>query len=283
MRVLSPRAECAPAAAALVAAIAFSAGPAAATVVGTDAAAGVKTAVNTGAGTSTRASAAPAAAWALSGPGVWSPANPAGFGALATTRSTNWSGYAAATGTYTSVSASWVQPAVTCGESSEAVFWVGLDGWGSDTVEQDGSGAYCSGSTPHYYAWWETYPVNAIQQYNKTVKAGDHFTATVTYKGGGKYLMTVVDSTQGWTENTNATSSSATRSSAEVIAEAPSGSGGREALADFGKVAFTGSMVDGTAISNSSPMALNMYSGGLDASTSKLSGTENFKVTWKNY
>ena len=267
MRVLSPRAECAPAAAALVAAIALSAGPAAAST----------------AETSAGASAAPAAAWALSGPGVWSPANPGGFGAFANTRSSNWSGYAANTGTYTSVSASWVQPAVTCGESSEAVFWVGLDGWGSDTVEQDGSGAYCSGSTPHYYAWWETYPANSIQQYTKTVKAGDHFTATVTYKGGGKYLMTVADSTQGWTENTNATSSSATRSSAEVIAEAPSGSGGREALADFGKVSFTGSMVDGTALSNSSPTAINMYSGGLDASTTKLSSTENFKVTWKNY
>jgi len=259
MRVLSSRLQRALGATALVASIAICAGPA-------------------GAATAVAVGAAPTGTWALAGPGVMSPANPGGF---ANTRSTNWSGYAADTATYTSVSASWVQPTVTCGESSEAVFWVGLDGWGSDTVEQDGSGAYCDGNSPEYYAWWETYPANDIQTYNKTVDPGDHFTATVTFEGSGKYLMTVVDSTQGWTEKTNATASSATRSSAEVIAEAPSGSSGREALADFGSVSFTASMVDGAAIGSAGPKAINMYSGGLDASTSKLTSDENFKVTWK--
>jgi hypothetical protein len=222
----------------------------------------------------------PAALQGLTAPGVEGSSVPGGF---ANTTSTNWSGYAANTATYTSVSASWIQPAVKCTKTSEAVFWVGLDGWGSDTVEQDGSGAYCSGTTAQYYAWWETYPANSIQSYNKTVKAGDHFTATVTYQGGSKYLMTVVDSTQGWTETTHATAASATRTSAEVIAEAPSGGSGRLALADFAKVAFTGSMVDGSAISSSSPTGINMKSSSLDASTSALTSGTNFTVTWKNY
>src|ERR1700678_1270393 len=52
--------------------------------------------------------------------------------------STNWSGYAGDSGTSTSVSASWVQPTVTCGGSGAkdkySSFWVGLDGYSSTTV-----------------------------------------------------------------------------------------------------------------------------------------------------
>jgi hypothetical protein len=41
--------------------------------------------------------------------------------------STNWSGYAATTGTYTSVSASWTEPTGTCsGSAKYSSFWVGL-------------------------------------------------------------------------------------------------------------------------------------------------------------
>src|SRR5919109_285001 len=74
-------------------------------------------------------------------------------------QSTNWSGYAATTGTYTSVSASWTEPTVTCSSGDQySSFWVGLDGDGSNTVEQTGSEADCQGSTPQYYSWYEMYP-----------------------------------------------------------------------------------------------------------------------------
>jgi len=54
--------------------------------------------------------------------------------------STNWSGYAATTGTYTSVSASWTEPTGTCsGSAKYSSFWVGLDGYNSSSVEQTGS------------------------------------------------------------------------------------------------------------------------------------------------
>ena len=74
--------------------------------------------------------------------------------------STNWSGYAATTGTYTSVSASWTQPAGTCSRGDQyAAFWVGLDGYSSSSVEQTGSEVDCVGWTAQYYAWYEMYPV----------------------------------------------------------------------------------------------------------------------------
>src|SRR5580704_16340313 len=69
--------------------------------------------------------------------------------------STYWSGYAATTGTYTSVSASWTEPAGTCTSGDQwSSFWVGLDGYNSNSVEQTGSDVDCSGATPKYYAWY---------------------------------------------------------------------------------------------------------------------------------
>ena len=52
--------------------------------------------------------------------------------------STNWSGYAVSGSRYTSVSASWTQPAVDCSltPTGWSAFWVGLDGDISDTVSK---------------------------------------------------------------------------------------------------------------------------------------------------
>src|ERR1700761_1678583 len=82
----------------------------------------------------------------------------AGGGITHQAESTNWSGYAATTGTYTSVSASWTEPAGTCTSGDQwSSFWVGLDGYNSNSVEQTGSDVDCSGATPTYYAWYEIY------------------------------------------------------------------------------------------------------------------------------
>jgi len=65
-------------------------------------------------------------------------------------QSTNWSGYAAtgANGAFSSVSASWTEPAATCTSNRRrtaqyAAFWVGLDGYSSGSVEQTGTDSDC--------------------------------------------------------------------------------------------------------------------------------------------
>ena len=73
----------------------------------------------------------------------------------------NWSGYAVtgANGSFHSVSASWTEPTATCSGSAEyASFWVGLDGYNSNSVEQTGTEADCDGRTGQYYGWYEMYP-----------------------------------------------------------------------------------------------------------------------------
>ena len=62
-------------------------------------------------------------------------------------QSTNWSGYAndnSSGNTYSAVSAKWTEPTGTCtSTTSLAAFWVGIDGYTSDSVEQDGTLIEC--------------------------------------------------------------------------------------------------------------------------------------------
>ena len=115
------------------------------------------------------------------------------------TSSTNWSGYAADSGTYTSVSASWVQPTGTCSSRTDqySSFWVGLDGYSSDSVEQDGTDTDCVNGKPQYYGWYETYP-NPSYSFGSTVEPGDTITASVTYEGSNEFKLTLADTTRGW-------------------------------------------------------------------------------------
>jgi hypothetical protein len=207
----------------------------------------------------------------------------------ATVTSTNWSGYAATGSTYTSVSTTFTQPAVTCtssghrrGSDSYSAFWVGLDGYSSATVEQTGTEADCAGTTAEYSAWYELYPANPVT-YSNMVRPGDSITETVSFSGSDTYTMTVADSTQGWTKTTTKASAGDSRSSAEVIAEAPSSGTGVLPLADFGTVNFNGSLVNGSNLSSTSPTGINMTSssGAAEATISAFSG-DNFSIAWKS-
>src|SRR6266516_1749663 len=67
-------------------------------------------------------------------------------------RSTNWSGYAAHARSYKKISASWVQPTAHCTASRTfSSFWVGLDGYTSNSVEQTGSEADCVSGHARYF------------------------------------------------------------------------------------------------------------------------------------
>jgi hypothetical protein len=199
--------------------------------------------------------------------------------------SSNWSGYAATggKGAFKSASASWVQPAVHCSSGNQySAFWAGLDGDGSSTVEQTGSEADCAGSTPFYSAWWEMFP-GPSHNFSNTVRPGDNFTASVTYDGGSKFTLKISDTTQGWSHTENKTLSSAKRSSAEVIVEAPccTSGGGILPLANFGTANFTNSEANGSAIGSSNPTEIIMKSGSTQKdSVSALSGGTNFSATW---
>jgi hypothetical protein len=197
-------------------------------------------------------------------------------------QSTNWSGYAAHTATYTSVSASWIEPTAHCpGGSQFSSFWVGLDGFNSNTVEQTGSEVDCRSGTPKYFGWFEMFPAFPVN-YSNPVHPGDHFAGSVTFNGGSSFTLTLKDTTAGWSHTVHKSLSGAGRSSAEVIAEAPSSSGGVLPLADFGTVHFSNATVNGASLGSANPVKITMVnnSGRAKDSVSALSGGAAFSAKW---
>jgi hypothetical protein len=194
--------------------------------------------------------------------------------------SSNWSGYAATQGPFRSVSASWVQPAVKCGtRTTYASFWVGLDGFSSNTEEQTGTRAKCSGGQATYTGWVQFYPAPR-KYFAATVKAGDVMTASVT-ESGDVFTTNLHDATRTWTGAAHKTTIVA-RNSAEVIAEAPSDQSGVLPLADFGTVKFTDARVNGRIIArqNLTQIVMETSGGVVKAQPTPISFGRNFAITW---
>jgi Peptidase A4 family len=210
-----------------------------------------------------------------------------GESSRASAESTNWSGYAVtgANGAYKSVAASWTEPTATCSSRTDsyAAFWVGLDGYSSDSVEQTGSDSDCDGRTPDYYGWYEMYPADPVY-YTNTVKPGDAMSASVTFSGTETYTLVLKDTTRGWTQTQTINESGFARSSAEVITEAPccTARGGILPLADFGTVTYGSSSANGTSLGSQSPTSIVMIdnSGRDKDSTSSINSSGGFSNTW---
>ena len=147
-----------------------------------------------------------------------------GFGSSSPTVSENWSGYGAlGAKKYNYVHATFVQPAVTCPgiKNQYTSNWVGIDGYRDQTVEQDGTFAFCggaTGTTPRYVAWYEMFPGPSALVY--AVHPGDIMDVSVTYANGA-FTMAETDLTSGKHFSVTATNASAQRSSAEWVIERP--------------------------------------------------------------
>ncbi len=207
--------------------------------------------------------------------------------------SQNWSGYAdiKTSGKYSKVTGSWTEPEGTCTSTrSMAVFWVGIDGYNNGTVEQDGTIVECNGGKASYFSWWEMFPTNAIQVVGKSVQPGDHISASVS-RSGTRYTLKVTDSTtpaDSFTTTKTCSASNCLDSSAEWIAEAPSGSPGVFPLTNFGTWTLTGATVKvGTKAGTiskfpDSEITMTDISNKVEAQPDALNAQgSQFKVTWK--
>lgn len=200
----------------------------------------------------------------------------------------NWSGYADTGTGYSKVSSSWTEPSVTCGSSQTlAAFWVGIDGYSSNSVEQGGTLAQCSGGTAQYFSWWEHYPVNSVQLVGSSVKPGDKITASVI-RSGTSYTVKVTDATHtanSFSKTFTCSAANCADTSAEWIAEAPSDSSGVLPLAHFSKWTASGDAVATTSksgsISSFPDDEITMKGSDTKATPSALNSAGNsFSVTW---
>lgn len=177
-------------------------------------------------------------------------------------QSSNWSGYAATGGVFSSVSADWIVPTISCAPSSTTFSsqWIGIDGYSSDTVEQDGTEADCSSGTPYYGAWYEMYGDASVSggyevPLSNTVAPGDAMSATVSLTGA-TWTLAIADATQNWHYSINIANPSSpapAQTSAEWIAERPEVCGttcGLATLSNFGSVTFTNATATDASATN---------------------------------
>jgi hypothetical protein len=210
---------------------------------------------------------------------------------LSQVQSSNWSGYADTGSSFSAVAGKWSEPGASCSRTTTyAAFWVGIDGYTSDSVEQDGTFIECYERTAYQYSWWEMYPTNDIQIVGESVAAGDSISASVV-RSGDSYKLSVTDSTHSANSFTTTQScSDCANSSAEWIAEAPccTSSGGILPLADFGTWSDNSSTVtEGSTsgvISSFTDDEITMVdsSGLVEAQPGSLNSSGNaFSVTWE--
>lgn len=152
--------------------------------------------------------------------------------------SSNWSGYAAAGGTFTSVTGTWTVPDPSTTSAGADATWVGIGGVSSHDLIQAGTETTMSGrSSARFDAWIELLP-RSQQIVPLTVSPGDSVTVTIAQQQGDQWLISMKDSTTGGDYSTIVTYAS-TNSSVEWVEEAPSGGRRILPLDDFGSVRFT--------------------------------------------
>src|SRR6266508_4376678 len=164
--------------------------------------------------------------------------------------SSNWSGYVATGGTFTSVTGTWTVPQVSTTTAGADATWVGIGGVSASDLIQAGTQATVTGSgVVEYEAWTETLP-QSTRRVPLQVRAGDSVTVTLSEDSSAQWLIVMVNNTTHETYRTTLRYTSS-RSSAEWIEEAPSAGRGLVPLDDFGTVRFTASSAvrDGQSLS----------------------------------
>jgi hypothetical protein len=216
--------------------------------------------------------------------------------------SSNWSGYVAATsftkpakGSVNDVSGCWVVPTLKqTSDNSYSSIWVGIDGYGSSTVEQIGTEHDWVGGVQQNYAWFEMFPQGSYQIVGFPVDTGDSIGAEVTYKGNDTFKLAIYNYTKSVysiipSSHTKAHGTS--RISAEWIVEAPSSASTVLPLAHFNKVSMTkcqaiingktGSISDNHWTGDEIKMAMTNLTVKAEPSSLTNSG-KDFAVTWKH-
>jgi len=167
-------------------------------------------------------------------PSVTRPGTPAGV----TSSSSNWSGYAANGGAFTSVTGTWTVPTVSPTGTGADATWVGIGGLTSTDLIQAGTQAMVDGGAVEYSAWIEMLPQSS-RNVPLTVTAGDSVTVTITQQSGNDWLIAIKNNTTNGAYNITVQYSSS-NSSAEWVQEAPSIGRGLVSLDQFGVVQFSG-------------------------------------------
>jgi hypothetical protein len=158
-----------------------------------------------------------------------------------------WSGYIVASEiqnrspVVSNVSASWTVPEIKLSENNTfSSVWVGIGGYGEETLIQTGTAQECINGKFVYYAWYELVPDSLVHIPNIHVQAGDAFTASISLinENTNTWSIEIADITRNQRFQTTVVYNSS-RWSAEWIVERPKVNGALSTLADIGNVTLT--------------------------------------------
>jgi hypothetical protein len=177
--------------------------------------------------------------------------------------SSNWSGYSASGGRFTSVTGTWTVPTVSATTAGADATWVGIGGIDGSDLIQAGTEASVNGGAVTYNAWIEMLPASS-KPISLSVNPGDSVTVTITEKSAGLWSIALKNNSTGGAYDTTVQYASS-HSSAEWVQEAPSVGRGTVPLDDFGTVKIDGASAvrDGRSmdLASLSPQAITMING----------------------
>jgi hypothetical protein len=162
-------------------------------------------------------------------------------------RVSQWSGYMVAPDVQdqsplvTGVNASWRVPEVKPSENNTfSGVWVGIGGYGEDTLIQTGTEQECIDGKVTYYSWYELLPAHLVRISDFKVRPSDVIMASISLasQNSNTWLIEINDVTRGGYFKKTVVYNSSMRS-AEWIVERPLVNGGISTLANFGNVTFT--------------------------------------------
>jgi hypothetical protein len=183
-----------------------------------------------------------------------------------TDQSRNWSGYDATSGTFTSVTGTWIVPHINASSANGATTagdatWVGIGGVQSRDLIQAGSESDVVGPGDTVYDTWIEMLPRTSQTVPLAVLPGDSVTVTITQSQPGSWSIAMKNNTSGKTYQTTVKYQSS-NSSAEWVEEAPSAQRGIIPLDNFGTVQFSNctAVRDGKtlSLSDASAQAITM-------------------------
>jgi hypothetical protein len=160
--------------------------------------------------------------------------------------STNWSGYLATTGNYTSVSGSWQATSPTSSNASQSAdaTWIGIGGvTSSDLIQIGTQNTVSSSGQVNSSAFYEMLPEASIRILGVSVSPGDSISTNINEISSGQWSITITDTTDNQTYTKDVAYDSS-NSSAEWIEEDPSYSSHRLVPFDnFGSADFISSAI----------------------------------------
>jgi hypothetical protein len=158
-----------------------------------------------------------------------------------------WSGYLVASDindfspVVSSVSGSWTVPEVkSSGNDTFSGVWLGVGGYGEETLIQVGTEQEYVNGRSVYYAWYELLPDYLVRISSLHVRAGDTVTASISLvnENASTWSIKMSDVTRGG-QFEKVVVYNSSMLSAEWIMERPKVNDTVSALANFGNVTFT--------------------------------------------